>query len=266
MSTVRRVVVLSLALTAAGCVEGGAAPPPENAGAYGPTAGGPTTIHVVGGTYGASCRQPRGNVTGHLSSLCEGRSERCPYPVDYRVLGDPAHGCPKDYFAEWTCGSAPEVFQEAVPPEAGFGAVVTLSCPPIGVVISNAPPAPPAFASPPAVAAPPPAPPTPMSATPAPDAQPSPPPSITAPIHVLAGSYGLNCRAARGNTTAHLYGSCEGRAECAYRVDYRIIGDPAYGCQKDYVAEWTCGGDPTVRRAVAPPEAGSGSVVPLSCP
>jgi len=267
MSCVRRVVVLSLAWTAAGCVEGEASQPPENPGTYGPAAAGPTTIHVLAGSYGASCGQPRGNVTGHLSSVCEGRAEPCPYQVDTRVLGDPAYGCPKDYFAEWTCGAAPEVFQEAVPPEAGFGAVVTLSCPPIRVVIPDAPAAPLAVAPSPEAAAPPPAPAPPTSAVPAPAPVPPPsgPASTTPPIHVVAGSYGLNCRASRGNTTAHLQRSCEGRRECAYRVDYRVIGDPAYGCPKDYVAEWTCGADPTVRRAAAPPEAGLGSVVLLSC-
>ena len=255
MSHVRRGVLLSLAFVGvAGCVEGGA-PPPENAGTYGSPAGGPGTIHVVGGTYGANCGQPRGNVTGHLSSLCEGRTERCPYRVDHRVIGDPASSCQKDYFAEWTCGSAPEVFQVAAPPEAGFGAVVTLSCPPIGAVTSNGPAVPPAVASAAEIAPPPP--PSPMTA---------PTPPVTAPIHVVAGSYGMNCRAARGNTTAHLSRSCEGRRECAYRVDHTVIGDPAYGCRKDYVAEWTCGGDPQIHHAAAPPEAGFGSVVPLSCP
>jgi hypothetical protein len=39
MSSVRRILVLSLASTAAGCVEGGAAPPPESPGTYGPPIG-----------------------------------------------------------------------------------------------------------------------------------------------------------------------------------------------------------------------------------
>ena len=76
----------------------------------------------------------------------------------------------------------------------------------------------------------------------------------------------MNCRAAHGNATAHLHQACDGRAECAYRIDYKVIGDPAYGCQKDYVAEWTCGANPQIHQAVAPPEAGLGSVMAISCP
>jgi len=42
--------------------------------------------------------------------------------------------------------------------------------------------------------------------------------------------------------------------------------DPAFGCAKDYVAEWQCGSDPTVRQARAFPEAGFGKTIRLSCP
>ena len=100
---------------------------------------------------------------------------------------------------------------------------------------------------------------------------PAPPPSQPQPvyqpnaIHVVAGSYGQNCGAAHGNTTPHLQQTCEGQPSCAYRVDYKVIGDPAYGCQKDYVAEWSCGQDATVYRATAAPEAGFGSTVDLRC-
>ena len=70
---------------------------------------------------------------------------------------------------------------------------------------------------------------------------------------------------ARGNVTAHLQQLCEGHSSCTYRVDYKVIGDPAYGCQKDYVAEWRCGDDPVIRRATAAPEAGYGSTIELRC-
>ncbi|HEY7376297.1 MAG TPA: hypothetical protein VIF57_29310 [Polyangia bacterium] len=95
-----------------------------------------------------------------------------------------------------------------------------------------------------------------------PPAQPSPPWRV---IHILAGSYGQNCRAVHGNTTAQLAQNCEGQPSCAYRIDYTVIGDPAFGCAKDYVAEWRCGDDPTVLRAAAAPEAGFGSIIQLRC-
>ena len=68
-------------------------------------------------------------------------------------------------------------------------------------------------------------------------------------IRVVAGSYGQNCRAARGNVTPHLQQLCEGHSSCTYRVDYKVIGDLAYGCRKDYVAAWRCGDDPVIRRS-----------------
>jgi len=212
------------------------APPPPPP----PPAGRRHAIHVVAGTYGQNCRAKYSNVTAHLQQSCEGQVS-CAYRVDYKVIGDPAYGCRKDYVAEWTCGNNPTVSRATAAPEAGFGSTVQLSCEP-GV----APPPPPA---PPPPAAPPP-----------PQAS-----RRSRSIQVVAGSYGQNCRAARGNVTAHLQQLCEGHSSCTYRVDYKVIGDPAYGCQKDYVAEWRCGGDPAVRRVSAAPEAGFGSTIELRC-
>jgi hypothetical protein len=84
-------------------------------------------------------------------------------------------------------------------------------------------------------------------------------------IRVLAGTYGGNCNAPYGNKTSHLATACNGRADCAYKVDYTVIGDPAVGCGKDYVAERRCGGSREVRRTVAGPEAGFGKTVELRC-
>jgi hypothetical protein len=84
-------------------------------------------------------------------------------------------------------------------------------------------------------------------------------------IQVVAGTYGGNCNAPHGNKTEHLAAACNGRVDCTYKVDYTVIGDPAVGCRKDYVAEWRCGGSREVRRTVASPEAGFGKTVELSC-
>ncbi|MBI5017158.1 MAG: hypothetical protein HZB55_16945 [Deltaproteobacteria bacterium] len=85
-------------------------------------------------------------------------------------------------------------------------------------------------------------------------------------ITVLAGTYGGNCGVPRGNVTAHLAGKCNGRARCEYLIDYQVIGDPAFGCAKNYVAEWTCPGDRDARKVSAAPEAGYRKAVSLSCP
>jgi len=85
-------------------------------------------------------------------------------------------------------------------------------------------------------------------------------------IRVVAGTYGQNCGTSHGNKTSHLANACNNKTLCDYVVDYTVIGDPAVGCAKDYVAEWRCGNDSTVHRASAPPEAGYRKKVNLSCP
>ena len=88
--------------------------------------GGDDSIRVVAGTYGATCRQPRGNRTAELASTCDGRNS-CRYTIDTRVIGDPAFGCAKDYVAEWTCGRDRSIRQSRVAPEADRQSVM-LEC------------------------------------------------------------------------------------------------------------------------------------------
>ncbi len=84
-------------------------------------------------------------------------------------------------------------------------------------------------------------------------------------INVVAGSYGLNCGTPHGNKTEHLARQCNGKNRCDYTVNYQVIGDPAVGCGKEYVAEWHCG-DGEVKSVKAGAEAGYGAVMKLSCP
>jgi hypothetical protein len=84
-------------------------------------------------------------------------------------------------------------------------------------------------------------------------------------INVVAGSYGLNCGAPHGNKTDHLAQQCNGKTRCDYKIEYQVIGDPAVGCGKEYVAEWRCG-DGGMKSVKAQAEAGFGSVITLSCP
>jgi hypothetical protein len=213
-----------------------ASPPPPQ-----PTYAPPHHLHairIVAGSYGQNCRAAHGNTTPHLQQTCDGQAV-CAYRVDYKVIGDPAYGCQKDYVAEWRCGRDPTLHRATAAPEAGFGSIVQLSCDPGAPTVAAPPPRPPA---------------------------PPPPPSRRArAIRVVAGSYGQNCHAARGNVTPHLQQLCEGHSSCTYRVDYKVIGDPAVGCRKDYVAEWRCGDDPVIRRSTGAPEAGFGSTIELRC-
>lgn len=80
-----------------------------------------------------------------------------------------------------------------------------------------------------------------------------------------SATYGSNCKAPLGNQTRNLAVACNGRADCAYKIDCTVIGDPAVGCGKNYVAEWRCGRNSEVHRVVANPEAGFGSMINLGC-
>jgi hypothetical protein len=95
------------------------------------------------------------------------------------------------------------------------------------------------------------------------DLRATPPPQTG--ISVVAGTYGGNCGASHGNVTGALASACNTLGQCDYIVDYTIIGDPAPGCAKDYVAEWTCNGQSLVQQATASPEAGFRKTVTLSC-
>lgn len=189
-------------------------------------------IRVISATYGGNCRVPRGNATNALGRACNDHGD-CVFKIDYTVLGDPAVGCQKDFQTEWVCGENPQVFRAGTAPEAGFGSTVRLHCeaggfrPGTEEGIGGRPP--------------------------------------RGVIRIVAGTYGSNCGQPRGNKTSHLASVCNGRAECKYKVDYSVIGDPAGGCQKSYEAEWVCGDDAGVLHASAPPEAGYGSLVTLSC-
>jgi hypothetical protein len=122
----------------------------------------------------------------------------------------------------------------------------------LGVTLGNqsSPPAAPAPAPPP-------------SPAPAPAPSPSPQPSK---ISVVAGTYGQNCGATYGNATRHLESECNNAESCVYVVDYQVIGDPAVGCKKNYLAQWKCGDSPTIHTATASPEAGFKTPIRLSCP
>ena len=85
-------------------------------------------------------------------------------------------------------------------------------------------------------------------------------------IRVVAASYGKNCGAPYGNVTDHLAATCNGRQVCEYTIMTDVLGDPAYGCRKDYVAEWQCGNNPERGSVAAGPEAGNGSRIVLRCP
>ena len=85
-------------------------------------------------------------------------------------------------------------------------------------------------------------------------------------IRVISGSYGSNCGARYGNATDHLAAVCDGKMICEYVIDSNVIGDPARGCLKSYIAEWRCGEDGPRMSVTIGPEAGTGRKALLRCP
>ena len=86
-------------------------------------------IIVLTATYGWNCGAGFNNASYAIGVACD-NAQICNYPVDYRVLGDPAPGCSKNFEVEYSC--PPDRFHDrrwaTVSPEAGFGKVATLSC------------------------------------------------------------------------------------------------------------------------------------------
>jgi hypothetical protein len=85
-------------------------------------------------------------------------------------------------------------------------------------------------------------------------------------IHVTSATLGANCGARHGNVTSKLADICDGRANCetpGHAVNYP---DPAYGCAKDFAAEWQCGAQSQIFSNSVPAAVMESNVLKLSCP
>jgi len=94
----------------------------------------------------------------------------------------------------------------------------------------------------------------------------NPPDAEHGKIVVISAVYGGNCGSPSG-VTQQLADACEGKQRCDYLVDHQVIGDPAFGCRKDYVYRWQCAGGevyPPVEERTVSPEA-SGQYASLWC-
>lgn len=99
-----------------------------NLGAAKPTAAAPApkAIRIVNATYGGSCGVPAGNAIRDMAARCNGKAS-CTYTVSYRVLGDPAPNCKKDFRAKFSCGGS-ATFDAFAPAEAGYDSKIVLAC------------------------------------------------------------------------------------------------------------------------------------------
>jgi hypothetical protein len=86
--------------------------------------------------------------------------------------------------------------------------------------------------------------------------------SCTPPLKVISATYGRNCGAPVGNLTQDVASNCNDKTNCTYRVDHTRIGDPKFGCAKDFIATWLCNGQE--KQSFLSPEA-SGNKMLLHC-
>jgi hypothetical protein len=96
-----------------------------------------SAITVVTASYGVNCRDfpvptgfPKltdlGNVTEALKRACDDRSV-CNFVIDHTKIGDPAHGCPKDFSVDYLCPGSKTLKTATVAAEADNKTIV-LAC------------------------------------------------------------------------------------------------------------------------------------------
>lgn len=88
--------------------------------------------------------------------------------------------------------------------------------------------------------------------------------SYDSSISIISATYGANCGVHSGYGSVDVRQACNGRQNCSYYIDHRKIGDPAYGCRKDFQVTYSCGPGAPQRSASQPGEA-SGTSVSLNC-
>jgi hypothetical protein len=84
-------------------------------------------------------------------------------------------------------------------------------------------------------------------------------------IRVERASYGHNCMAPEGNATWSVGPACNAEAMCSYDVKTSVLGDPWFGCSKDFEVDWDCGASTSTQSLVIPADA-AGQTAMLHCP
>jgi hypothetical protein len=85
----------------------------------------PAGIRVTSATLGENCGALRGNVTGKVAAICNGK-QNCSLPGSQVNHPEVAGFCAKTFAAEWQCGGASH--SNAVPASSFETIVLTLSC------------------------------------------------------------------------------------------------------------------------------------------
>jgi hypothetical protein len=87
-----------------------------------------TGAQIRSATYGGNCGAPAGNESAVVAAACNGKNS-CSFVIDWKELGDPAHGCGKNFVVEWRCGGSSKPSTVTVPAEAGLRKTALISCP-----------------------------------------------------------------------------------------------------------------------------------------
>jgi hypothetical protein len=85
------------------------------------------TIHVIGASWGQNCGAPKENATQWVRSACAGK-QKCSFVFDWRLLGNPAPTCNKEFFIDWTCSADGPVLRTGLPSDPPQDASVPLHC------------------------------------------------------------------------------------------------------------------------------------------
>jgi hypothetical protein len=84
-------------------------------------------------------------------------------------------------------------------------------------------------------------------------------------INVVGASWGQNCGAPKDNATQWVRSACAGKRECNFAFDWRLLGNPAPTCQKQFSVAWTCSENGNARETVLPSDPPQDAIVLLSC-
>jgi hypothetical protein len=91
------------------------------------------------------------------------------------------------------------------------------------------------------------------------------PPVASVGISIASATFGANCGAIRGNVTRAVGDACNGKTECAYKVDVDRLGDPAHGCDKDFAAAYFCSSETMMKHVNLGAPAERGKIAILQC-
>ncbi len=59
-------------------------------------------------------------------------------------------------------------------------------------------------------------------------------------MRIQSATYGSNCGVRADNATRSVRQECAGTLQCSYLVSVNKLGDPAYGCAKDFRVQYMC--------------------------